>query len=349
MVKVLIVDDSPTARLAITKMLKDDKEIRIVGTASNGREAIEKVKRLKPDIVTLDIEMPVMNGLDALPEIKKACSDCKVIVVSTLTAAGTEATLKACELGADEYITKPKDVFEMMAIKDIVKKRIKALVHSKEEKKSASKLQNKIKTSQPRETQNIEPDHDIRIIGINSSTGGPKVLMSIIPALPKNFPVPIVIAQHMAKNFTKTFAEHLDKKSKVIVKEAEQGERIRDGVVYVSKGGTNMVVTEDKTIHYVNVKTRFRPSGDLLFESIANTYGDMSAGIVLTGMGNDGSQGIVKIKEAGGITIAEDLESATVPTMPKKAIETGKVDYILSPEEIKEFLMSLVKVRQARF
>ena len=335
MVKVLIVDDSPTARLAITKMLKDDRDIKIVGTASNGKEAIEKVKKFKPDVITLDIEMPIMNGLEALPEIKKACPDCKVIVVSTLTAAGTEATLKAYELGADEYITKPKDVFEMMALKEIIPKRVKSLVLEK----------NKTRPSQFRNEDKVikKVNKRVNIVGICSSTGGPKVLMTLIPSLPKDFSIPVVIAQHMAEAFTPKFAEHLNKKSKLEVKEAKEGEKIKSGIVYISKGGTNLVITEDKTAHYIDVKTRYRPSGDLLFESIANTYGSKSAGIVLTGMGNDGSKGIVKIKEAGGITIAEDLESATVPTMPKKAIETGMVDYILSPAEIKEFLISFSK------
>ena len=336
MVKVLIVDDSPTARMAINKMLKGDPQIRIIGTASNGKEAIEKVKKLKPDVVTLDIEMPIMNGLEALKEIKRISPNCKVIMVSTLTAAGTEATLKACELGADEYITKPKDAFELMAIKDIVRKRIKALVKASSEHVSSPQTPSSNRTS----LKEIAP-HSSSIITICSSTGGPKLLSELIPKLPQNFKIPIVIAQHMAKNFTHTFAEHLNKKSKVHVKEAEEGERLKSNTVYLIKGGINLVVRDDNTLHYVDVKTRYWPSGDLLFESVAKVYGSEATAIVLTGMGSDGSKGIVEVYEHKGTTIAQDPSTAAVPTMPKKAIETGCVNYVLSPEEIYEFLLTL--------
>ncbi len=334
MIKVLIVDDSPTARMAITKMLKGDPQIRIVGTASNGKEAVEKVKRLKPDIVTLDIEMPIMNGLEALTEIKKISPETKVIVVSTATKAGTEATLKACELGADEYITKPKDAFEMMAIKNIVLNRIKAIALS-----STSSDLNTDKNEIPQSLKNAS--YSSSIVAICSSTGGPKVLGTIIPELPKDLKVPIIIAQHMAANFTHTFADHLDRKSKITVKEAEEGEKLKAGTVYIVRGGTNLVIKDDKTLHYINIKTRYWPSGDILFESIANVYKSSSAGIILTGMGNDGAKGIKAIHEEKGITIAQDPKTAVVPTMPKKAIETGCIDYVLSPEEIVEFLLTI--------
>ncbi len=333
MIKVLIVDDSPTARMAITKMLQGDPHIRIIGTASNGKEAVEKVKRLRPDVITLDIEMPIMNGIEALKEIKKISPNCKVIMVSTLTAAGTESTLKACELGADEYITKPKDAFELMAIKNIVRKRIKALVASTNDKVKTPNY----KTNTPKETIH----HNSSIVAICSSTGGPKILIDVIPKLPKNMKIPVIIAQHMAKNFTHTFAEHLDKKSKVKVKEAEEGEKLKGGTVYIIKGGSNLVVREDRTLHYVNIKTRYWPSGDLLFESISNVFKSETTAIVLTGMGSDGAKGIVEVYEEGGITIAQDPSTAAVPTMPKKAIETGCVNYVLSPDEIANFLLSL--------
>ncbi|WP_457641259.1 chemotaxis-specific protein-glutamate methyltransferase CheB [Persephonella sp.] len=335
MIKVLVVDDSSTVRTALKTILEEDSEIKVVGFATNGVEAIELAEILQPDVVILDVEMPVMNGVEALENIKDVCPLCMVIMFSSLTEEGAEITFEALKKGAADFITKPKNFMDLFKIKKELQLKIKSLIRNKVE----------IPPSKTEVKLNL---NNTPLIGIGASTGGPQVITDILNGLKKGFKSPILIAIHMPESFTKIFAKRLDKGSNLTVKEAESGEIIEEGVAYISKGGKNMVVIENrrkKIIMFKNKKTKFVPSVDLLFSSIADTAKKNSIGIILSGMGDDGSEGIIKIKEAGGINIAQNPNSCVLPSMPENAIKTNKVDLILDPKEIIDFLNNSLGVK----
>ncbi len=338
MIRVLVVDDSPFVRAAIKKILADDEDIDVVGEAIDGEDAVEKVRTLKPDVVTLDVNMPVMDGLTALPLILRECPDCRVVMISAYTKDGAKETIKALELGAVDFIAKPESHKRLLEFKEEIIKKIKASyeigLKPEVKKKSPEKSPEDFSFSKP------------PVIAIGISTGGPQTLSAVIPHLPKDFPSPILIAIHMPDTFTASFAEHLDRSAKIKVKEAQRGEKIEGGTVYISKGRTNMVVRSKGSsieVDYVqDDSVKFVPSADLLMSSVAETVGSDSVGIVMTGMGDDGSRGIVAIKNAGGITVAENPETAVLWAMPKNAIATGCIDFVLDKTEIAPFLIKIV-------
>lgn len=345
MIKVLVVDDSAFMRKAISSMLQEDPEIKVIATAKDGLEAVQMVQELKPDIVTLDVEMPRMDGITALKEIMQKYP-VPVIMVSSLTTEGAKVTLEALELGAVDFI--PKNLAELsvniVKIKPVLIEKIKTIA-----KRGIIKRKPVLKpTETPKqlETPKIEPsrgrftsERKIGIVSIGTSTGGPKALQEIIPKLPKDFPVPIVIAQHMPPNFTKPFAERLNQLSQLQVKEAEEGEAIKPGVVYIAPGRGHMrlkrrgieaivTISEDKE------EFIYRPSVDALMLSVAETFPGRSLGVILTGMGNDGAKGCKKIKETGGRVFAQDEESCVVYGMPKAVVEAGIADKVIPLEEM---------------
>jgi len=313
MIRVLIVDDSPFIRLALKKVLSQDSEIEVVGEAGNGKEAIRETERLKPDVITLDINMPIMDGLQALEEIVKVCPECGVLMVSALTTEGARETIEALNKGAVDFITKPSDYQELFEFRDEIISKVRAVYNVKK-----GKATERGKRGEGRAeigSAGLSPEAGGGFSGnpcvaIGISTGGPQTLGRVLPKLPGDFPSPVLIAIHMPDTFTSTFARHLDSLTRIPVKEAEEGEIIEGGRIYVSRGRIHMTVTgnrERARVRYVKDDSYiYKPSVDLLFESVARVYGQDSIGVVMTGMGNDGSKGIVEVKRAGGVTVAED-------------------------------------------
>jgi len=340
LINTVIVDDSSTVRAALKKILGDAKDINISGIATNGLEAVELVEKLRPDVVTLDIKMPVMNGLEALEKIKKVSPSTKIIILSSLTEEGAEITFEALKKGADDFITKPSSFMDLFKLKEDLINKIRSL------------SQSKVKPSFHRQKTEINPEFDdTPLIGIGASTGGPQVVSEILSGIKENLKAHVVVAIHMPEGFTQTFAKRLNQSSRITVKEAENGEILKDSVAYIVKGGKNMIIENfngKRMFKTINKKSRFVPSIDLLLSSIAHTTKKNSVGIILSGMGNDGSEGVKEIKKYGGLNIAQNPESCVLPSMPENAIKTGKVDLILDPEQITEFLNNIQEVRYER-
>ncbi|BCB96442.1 chemotaxis response regulator protein-glutamate methylesterase [Dissulfurispira thermophila] len=342
MVKVLIVDDSAFMRNALSNMLSSDPEIKIVGTARDGLEAIEKVASLNPDIVTMDVEMPRMDGITALKHIMEK-NPVPVIMVSSLTVEGAKVTLDALDIGAVDFIPKNLsdlsinivkireiliDKIKQIARKGIVKRHIRPAVTPKTIE---------IPKSMPVRTTG---ERRVNLVAIGTSTGGPKALQEIIPKLPKDFPTPIVIAQHMPPNFTGPFAERLNQLSQITVKEAEEGEPLKNGVAYVAPGRGHMRVKRPRGIETVITISEnkeefiYRPSVDALMFSVAEFFPGRALGVILTGMGNDGVKGLTALKKTGGRIFAQNEETCVVYGMPKAVVDAGIADKVLSIEEM---------------
>jgi len=344
MIKVLVVDDSPLAREMITTILNTDSEIKVIGQASNGKEAIEFLKNNpeKPDIITCDIQMPVMNGFETIEYIM-AFNPIPILIVTVLNK--DENFMKALKLGALDIIQKPApdswtDLPKIgMELIEKVKllSRVNVVVHLGGKRKARQKEKRKTITTKP-----IPPEE--RVIGIASSTGGPTTLLRLFKTLPTNFPAPILVVQHMSEGFfIKGLIEWFKNSIKLPIKKAEEGEIIKQGHIYVSPINIHLKL-KGKTIifDYSEPVKNQKPSADILFKSIAESHKEKSIGIVLTGIGSDGADGIIQIKKAGGITIAQDEETSTVFGMPKAAIETGCVDHVLPLTEIGTFLTELL-------
>ncbi len=343
MIKVLVVDDSAFMRNAISSMISSDKEIEIVGFAKDGLDAIEKVKKLKPDIVTLDVEMPKMDGLTALKHIMEDHPR-PVIMVSSLTSKGAKETLNALELGAVDYI--PKNLSELsiniVKIKEILIEKIKHFARSKSFKTQSKvkRLSKKTKTEPLEIPVKTTGERKVGIVSIGTSTGGPKALQEIMVRIPANFPAPIVIAQHMPQNFTGPFAERLNQLSKIEVKEAEEGDRLKPGTAYLAPGRGHMRVARIKGIESIvrisEDKDEFiyRPSVDALMASVSEFFPGRSLGVILTGMGNDGLVGIGTLKKSGGRVFAQSEETCVIYGMPKAIVDAGLADKVIDLEEM---------------
>jgi two-component system chemotaxis response regulator CheB len=342
MVKVLIVDDSAFMRNALANMLSSDPEIQIVGKARDGLEAIGLVEKLKPDIVTMDVEMPRMDGITALRHIMEK-NPVPVIMVSSITTEGARVTLDALDLGAVDFIPKNLsdlsvnivkireillDKIKQIARKGIVQKRIRPAIAPKAIE---------IPKSMPVRTTG---ERRINLVSIGTSTGGPKALQEIISKLPKDFPTPIVIAQHMPPNFTGPFAERLNQLSQITVKEAEEGEPLKNGVAYIAPGRGHMSVKRPRGIETVITISEnkgefiYRPSVDALMFSVAEFFPGRALGVILTGMGSDGVKGLAKLKSTGGRIFAQNEETCVVYGMPKAVVDAGIADKVLSIEEM---------------
>lgn len=328
-IRVLVVDDSAFMRKLISDMLSEDEDIEVVDTARDGIWAIEKLKSLKVHVVTMDVEMPRMNGLEALKNIKDIYG-IPVIMLSSLTKDGADTTIKALELGAFDFVLKPSlgQRIDINELKIELINKIKLCCKSRCALETASKYEvaadiirkNKAKTK------------DIKAVCIAASTGGPKALSQVISMFPENFKLPILVVQHMPAGFTKAFADRLNNNSKLAVKEAKDGDSIEGGVVYIAPGGYHMTVNKMGSISLNQEPPMHgvRPCADKLFISAAENIGGKLIGVVLTGMGRDGTEGLAAIKRHGGICIAEDESTCTIFGMPKSAIEKG-VTHIVAP------------------
>ncbi len=343
MIRVLVVDDSAFMRKAISSMLEKDPEIKVIDTAKNGQECIEKVKKLDPDVITLDIEMPVMDGLTALKHIMMEHPK-PVIMVSSLTTEGAEATFKALELGAMDYIPKQlsKISLEIIKIEKELIQKVKAVAKKKVKPKFFKKLEKK----KPKKEEVVEivkslerraVKHDI--VGIGVSTGGPPTLQYILSNLPKDFPAAILIAQHMPAAFTPSFAKRLNELSPLEVKEAKDSDRIKEGHVFIAPGGRHLKIKQKGGWIEIIVTEEpkdaiYKPSATILLESIANEVGRRGLGVILTGMGSDGLEGAKVLKEKGGRILAQSEETCVVYGMPKAVVEAGIADEVVDLQEM---------------
>lgn len=329
-IKVLTVEDSTLIRLIINNTIKDMEGVDLVGTAENGQVALEKIKELKPDIITLDLVMPVMNGIETLKQLRKF-TDIPVIILSSRNDMRT--TIEALELGAQDFLSKPESISRNKAeFKQNLEATFKALVQSNQSLPKTSKKVEKVTKQQPKQHNEIK---EVEAIVIGASTGGPKMLTALIQTLPSNLSIPIFIVQHMPAGFTASFAKRLNTLSNVSVVEAEHNMTVEPGTVYLAPGGRHMVIKghrikllDTEKVHSV------KPAIDPMFHSAIEVYGGNILAVIMTGMGRDGAQGCVEVKNAGGYVIAQDEATSVVYGMPKSAVETGAVDEILSIDAI---------------
>ncbi len=341
--RVLVVDDSSFMRRFISDIIQADKELQVVGTAINGIDAVEKTRELRPDVVTMDIEMPEMDGLAALENIMHLFPT-PVIMLSSRTKVGADATLKALELGAVDFIAKPSGniSLDLDKIQDeiIVKVKIAAQCYHRMARLSGSRGADSIAT-----LPNFHNGLPLRrIVAVGTSTGGPRALQAVLSKIPGNVPAAFTIVQHMPKGFTKSLAERLNSVSQLTVSEANEGDELVAGRVLISPGDRHMLIRRAGDRLYVTLSDEppvqgLRPSVDKMMESLVEC-GVPVTGVLLTGMGYDGVAGLKKIQAASGYTIAEDESTCVVYGMPRAALENNCVHKVVPLHQISHEIVS---------
>ncbi|MCC8931433.1 MULTISPECIES: protein-glutamate O-methylesterase CheB [Rhizobiaceae] len=339
--RVLVVDDSPTMRGLITAVLSQDPDVSVIGQAGDAMEARAAIKQLNPDVVTLDIEMPNMNGLEFLEKIMKL-RPMPVIMVSTMTHRGAEATLAALEIGAFDCVAKPQPgdarPFGELA----------------EKVKAAARSQHRHSPTSHGHPAPVAPAADFRvgrkIVAIGSSTGGVEALIAVLQKFPRNCP-PTVITQHMPPTFTKSFAERLNRLCAPVVEEATDGARLEIGKIYLAPGGDRHLQVANASAPCCRLVERapvngHRPSVDVLFDSVAELAGRNAVGVILTGMGRDGASGLLKMRHTGARTIGQNEKTCVVYGMPRVAHELGAVEHQLPLTSIGEEILKLTAARK---
>ncbi|MGH9498669.1 MAG: protein-glutamate methylesterase/protein-glutamine glutaminase [Terriglobales bacterium] len=341
-VRVLVVDDSALMRKLIPQILAADRSIEVVGTAMDGNFGLKKIAELKPQVVTLDLEMPGMGGLDMLKEIMRS-HRLPVIVVSSHSTEGASITLKALSMGAFDFVAKPSDVSARMPeIAHELISKVKAAAQSRGIRVSpvapaASKPVEKAPADSKRRPS--------RVVAIGISTGGPQALQYLLPQLPKDFPGTILVVQHMPEGFTEMFSRRLDEICAIKVKEAQSGDLLLAGRALICPGSRHLKVKRlplgDVVVLGDEPRVNgHRPSVDVLFRSVAEEFGNNSVGVIMTGMGEDGAQGLGQLKAAGAMTIAQNEESCVVYGMPKAAIERGYAVRVVALEALANTLLA---------
>lgn len=338
MIKVLIVDDSAVVREIFTAELSKDPEIEVVGTAIDPYIARDKILKLKPDVITLDVEMPRMDGITFLRKLMKY-HPLPVIIVSSLTPKGGKLAIEAMNAGAVDVMCKPGAAYTVgdMSLELIDKIKSAASVDMSKWTKIASQVQ------EPPQRLNIIQTSN-KVVAIGASTGGTQALQSVLSAMPTNAPG-IVIVQHMPEHFTTSFAKRLNELCAIEVREAENGDSVIPGRALIAPGNKHMLLRRSGARYYVEVKSgplvsRHRPSVEVLFNSVAQSAGPNSIGVIMTGMGGDGAEGMLKMKESGAVTIAQDEASCVVFGMPKEAIKRGGVDFVVPLSKIPETILA---------
>jgi len=335
-IKVLVVDDSAYNRAAIARMLVSDVAIEVIGSATDGVDAIAKTLRLMPDVITLDLEMPNMDGFTFLRWLMRE-RPTPVLILSS--RSDSRSVFRALELGAVDFLAKPESRISKTIedIRDELIGKVQAVLNLEMKKvQSTIKLLEVEKAAPVARKEDVVPQErsPIEVVAIASSTGGPPAIQAILTALPADFGAGVVISQHMPAGFTRSFAERLNKLSPLMVSEASSGDRLRPGVVLIAPGGYHLVVKKDRAGLIAELVPRspadkYVPSADRMMVSVADTCGAAVLGVVLTGMGNDGAEGVVAINRRKGQCLAESEESAVVFGMPQEAIKMGVVDKVL--------------------
>lgn len=348
-IQVLVVDDSAYMRKVISNLLQADENITVVDTARDGLDALNKIKQWKPDVVTLDVEMPKLDGLSALDRIMKECPTA-VIMLSSLTQEGSDTTIKALTMGAVDFVPKPSGAISMdiHKVKEDLVTKIKVAAHASlrnVRSSSAAILSGFTLATATTVHSGVMPKSaPQRMVIIGSSTGGPNALQQVIPRLPGNLPAAVLVVQHMPPGFTASLANRLNDSSLLEVCEAKDGDLVQDGKVYIAPGGHHMVL-RSKTIIGLNQNPpvhSVRPAVDVTMESAVNYYGPKIVGVILTGMGYDGSKGMAALKKAGGKTVAQDEETCVVYGMPRVVVEMGKADKVLPIQKIANEIVAML-------
>jgi two-component system, chemotaxis family, protein-glutamate methylesterase/glutaminase len=337
--RVLVVDDSPTMRGLITAVLNSDPEVNVIGQAGDAHEARAAIKQLNPDVVTLDIEMPNMNGLEFLEKIMRL-RPMPVIMVSTMTHQGANATLAALEIGAFDCVSKPVPG-DARPFGDLAEK-VKAAARSKRGRSVAA--------TQPMLAPSLDYRVGRKIVAIGSSTGGVEALIAVLQKFPRNCP-PTVITQHMPPAFTKSFAERLNRICAPVVHEATDGARLEIGKIYLAPGGERHLQVSNASAPCCRLVERdpvngHRPSVDVLFDSVAELAGRNAVGVILTGMGRDGASGLLKMRGAGARTIGQNEKTCVVYGMPRVAHDIGAVEQQMPLGSIGEEILKLTAARK---
>ena len=352
-IRVLVVDDSALMRQFISDILKSDPRIEVVGTARDGKDALAQIKALQPNIVTMDVEMPVMDGLKALEEIMRT-RPLPVIMVSSMTQEGAEITMKALAAGCVDFIGKPSGTISLN-IREIGQELIDKVIAASTAKirpamgNFSSPFKNSLQ--QTTEFRRMAPPIATGrrdIVAIASSTGGPMALSELLPKLPKKFPVPIVITQHMPKEFTSSFAKRLNDSSEIEVLEGFDGLSLKPGRAVIAPGGFHMIVKRRAGAAICNLSDTppvlsVKPAANIMFQSVANEYGGNVLCVILTGMGRDGTDGAITLHQKGAYVIAESQKTCVVYGMPKAAFDAGVVDEVLPLNEIPDAMVRIVK------
>lgn len=336
-IKVVIADDSFVARSFLRQILEEDDEIEVIAEAENGKDALRLVKELKPNLVTMDLEMPVMDGLTAITEIMASCA-VPILVVSTETTE--KKNYAALALGALDAILKPQaDISDMMEFISKVKllSKVKVITHLRPH---SGKVYHSVIKPKPKTLTDLNKN---RVFAIASSTGGPQALAIILAGLPSDFPCPILIAQHISDGFALGMVNWLGSLCKLPVQLAKDGDFVVDGKIYLSPSEVNLTISSSRRIKLIPhlSKEIYRPSCNVLLNSVANVYGSQSVGIILSGMGRDGAMGMLEIHQAGGDTLAQDEGSSTIFGMNKVAIDMGAVQKILPVDKISPLMCCL--------
>ncbi len=354
--RVLVVDDSGFIRRRIVQILNSEPEIEVVGTAVNGKDAVSKAVELSPDVITMDVEMPVMDGIAAVKEIMQK-RPCSILMFAASTKAGAKSTLDALEAGAIDFL--PKELSQIDGdrekAEELLRSRVRKIRHNGEQFRQRRVNTNSdqvshvaqvkpIDVSRQRSSsvRNISP----RLLVIAASTGGPVAIQKVLMELPKNFPLPILLIQHMPANFTPSFAERLDHLCDVDVKEAEEGDCLKPGVAFLAPGGKQMLLK--KCGSQVSIAIRdsrsgesYQPCVDTTFESVDSLFPGKILAVVLTGMGADGREGARKLKNSGSTVWAQDEQSCTVYGMPKAVTDAGLADNIVVLDNMGKALAEL--------
>lgn len=353
-IRVLIVDDSPFVCRLLTSHLQSSPDIQVVGAAMNGVRALNLVEELRPHVVTLDLEMPEMGGLEALEHIMHDCPT-PVVMISGVSRRAADITLRAIELGAvdftlkytpgidtnpealrQEIIAKVRAAASIKVIRSIRPGRSRSDVRQKIAAEPAAEV---VRPSQSRREE-LAPFLHGGVVVIGASTGGPVAVRELLSQLPADFPAAVIVIQHIPASFTGALAAQLDRRVPLKVKEAQAGDRLRPGTILVAPGDYHLLLQADSRIH-LNQGPKIkghRPSIDVTMQSAAQVYGARTKGVVLTGMGDDGTMGLVAIRAKGGKTFAQDAQSCVINGMPQRAREKGVVDHVASPVKIAELL-----------
>lgn len=360
--KVLVVDDTVVYRKIVSDVLMELPDVEVVGTAYNGKSAMMRIKNLQPDLLTLDIEMPEMNGLEVLQQLQQEAPRVGAIMLSTLTQEGGAMTMRALELGAFDFIPKPQSgtmAENKLAVKEALAPMIKAFARSRQIRERLGVI--------PKSTPVVRPMlrpaplaapvgrsilGNAAIIAIGVSTGGPSALAKMLPQIPGNLGVPIVVVQHMPPLFTQSLANSLNSKCALEVHEAKQGEPLLPNVVYIAPGGKQMkiVAGADGKARVIKITddppvNNCKPSVDYLFHSVADHYVGRATGVIMTGMGSDGTQGLRQMKGNGATIIAQDEASCVVFGMPREPIESGLADVVAPLDHIAAEIVKTVSFR----
>jgi two-component system, chemotaxis family, protein-glutamate methylesterase/glutaminase len=364
--RVLVVDDTVVYRKIVSDVLADIPGVEVVGTAHNGKAALLKIRTLQPNLLTLDIEMPEMSGLELLERMQTEAPDVGAIMLSTLTQEGGAMTMRALELGAFDFIPKPQSG-SMDSNKSAVLQALGPLLKAFRRSRSIDgplrrpkpAVPSKISTKPPASTAGaLRPQKrplPSSIIGIGISTGGPNALAHTLPQLPANIGVPVVIVQHMPAMFTQSLARSLDAKCALAVQEAVNGEPLQPNTVYIAPGGKQMKIVAgagglQRVIKITDdpPENSCRPSVDYLFRSIAEMYVGRATGVIMTGMGSDGTSGLMQMKQNGAFIIAQDEASCVVFGMPKEPIQRGIVDKVVPLNQISGEIVKTLSIKGAK-